>query len=48
MQDTDFALGRFSSSIGIFERLAIYPSRSAEEMDRIVSRSINWTAPGSR
>lgn len=44
--DVAFALGSFSTSVGIFDRAAIYETRSAVEMDAIVSRSIDWTPPG--
>lgn len=45
--DTAFALGSFSTAAGIFERTAVYESRTAAEMDAVVARSINWKAPGS-
>lgn len=45
-ENTPFALGSFSTATGIFDRIAIHPTRTAEEMDATVSRAIEWSAPG--
>jgi uncharacterized protein with GYD domain len=44
--DAAFAVGSMSSASGVLTRSTSYEARTADEMDAIISRAIDYTPPG--